>query len=79
MSAETVQMFQAGLRCNHAGCNVSIWRVAPGSDLAETVVQRDASLNGWSISSDRTIADYDLCPDHARAVRAGIAMQESST
>jgi hypothetical protein len=67
VSAETAAFYQAGIRCDHAGCNVSIWRVAPSRELATTNVQAAAKEAGWGLAPDRLHAHRDMCPEHTTA------------
>jgi len=69
VSAESAAFYQAGIKCDHAGCNVTIWRVAVSQALASMIVQQDAKASRWSVAADRSVSDRDLCPDHARAAR----------
>jgi hypothetical protein len=76
VSAETAAFYQAGIRCDHAGCNVSIWRVAPSREIATTNVQRDAKAAGWALALDRLHASRDVCPEHSGVAIVRATLEE---
>lgn len=67
MSAHGEGFYQAGIRCDHAGCQASIFRIGPSLASATTIVLGDAAKHGWKLAPDRSCSDRDLCPEHAKA------------
>ena len=66
MSAVGEHFWQYGIRCDHDGCTVSIWRLGVSEQAAFTSVQVEARAAGWSVVPDRLYPGRDLCPDHRR-------------
>jgi predicted GNAT family acetyltransferase len=64
MTAIGEHWWRYGIRCDHPGCNASLWRQGMSEQLAYTKAQEDAREAGWTVASDRLVGKQDLCREH---------------